>query len=269
MSDQSFVGIVPRGEVAGLFAQFLNQSGGGKAPSGRREREAESGRREGRRRQSQRQENPRQQHRGPQERPYSRGPRPRRTLSHDLLPLWNGHQIFGDSMMLRFAGLTTSARPSFNKSLNANQLGYCVSGQTSGQLLRFMKSKQRPKMAKKAILMIGTNNILKRVPLEESKRALSNIVEELKKSTDKLIVMTIPPVPKLMKDKTAVEAIKSYNLCIKAIPNSDGIIVQDISPLFYEENTIRMELFETDQIHWTRAAMQMVAEQLKETILLS
>lgn len=50
--------------------------------------------------------------------------------------------------------------------MKAKQFGLCVHGQTASQLARLLKSDGCPEIAKKAIVMIGTNDVLKvcRVP---------------------------------------------------------------------------------------------------------
>lgn len=176
-------------------------------------------------------------------------------------PIFENYQLIGDSMISRISPI----RAKYNAQ-KAKQIGYIVHGQTCSQLHRLIKSKSCPPLAKRLAILIGTNDALKNVPLECTKNALIAVLKCFKES-DSIVLMTIPPIPRL----DSQEKVDGINALIKEVAK-DNVHVFDLHKLFVDESgNPKMGLFQRtfqsgdiDLIHFNKEGQSLVKTKLSE-----
>jgi len=81
--------------------------------------------------------------------------------------------------------------------------------------------------------MIGTNDLLKDFCLEDTKSFLRRIIKFLICSkVEILVLLTVPPVPRIMHKKGTWEWLVNYNNFIKQFHNGRNIYVLDVCEQF-------------------------------------
>ncbi|XP_034243721.1 uncharacterized protein LOC117646704 isoform X1 [Thrips palmi] len=103
-----------------------------------------------------------------------------------------GYQLIGDSMLLRFSQQILRQPPILSESIRF--LGYCVSGQRIGDLLKRLKSGFYH-IGSNVVLMIGTNDLVKNCQAEQMIHELRRVLDYLCTKAEKIVVLTLPPVP--------------------------------------------------------------------------
>ncbi|KAJ1518936.1 hypothetical protein ONE63_011453 [Megalurothrips usitatus] len=165
---------------------------------------------------------------------------PRRGLEEDesvAVPLWNDFQLIGDSIMSRLARrCCPSSTPVFNAQSHTRQLGAIVHGQTVSQLGHVLSKPKRPALHNQGIMLIGTNDLIKKVPLESTKQGLEKVIENLCSQMEKLILMTVPPIPRQAeKDAKHLESVRALNECIKSVAAAANDKLQPTQRVFVLE----------------------------------
>lgn len=192
-----------------------------------------------------------------------------------LDPNFAGYQLVGDSQMVRFGeqvlGLQRLQTPT-----KSARIGICVSGQTISELHRRVRQKFYP-IDKKIVLMIGTNDFLRNAEVSTMCHELSSLVKSLQESASNIVILTLPPVPKLSFREDHWTKLDKYNKHILSLDNGKSIMVGDISPLFYSVSLkrCRLNLFELyfsgptrrkDLIHLNFKGLQLIRNYILDYI---
>ncbi|XP_047100027.1 uncharacterized protein LOC124717263 isoform X2 [Schistocerca piceifrons] len=180
-------------------------------------------------------------------------------------PCFEDYQLIGDSLLLRFSEQLLFYKCKTDEYNGARALGLCVSGQTVGELLRRVVSEMYP-ISKKDTKM------------DLMKRKLRRVVKELTLRTEKIIVLTLPPVPRLSHKPDHWQRLDDYNTCIKGREKYRNVVVADITSLFLigpqRCRTDCYELFYSgtrrpDRVHLNRAGLQKIHSFLLQKQLLN
>ncbi|KAE8738730.1 hypothetical protein FOCC_FOCC015776 [Frankliniella occidentalis] len=187
-------------------------------------------------------------------------------------PNFKGYQLIGDSMLLRFSQQLLGDNAILAESLRF--LGYCVSGQRVGDLLRRLRSGFYH-LGKRVVVMIGTNDLLRSTPARQMCTELGKVVQHLKENmTEEIIILTLPPIPRLQNQTYHWQRLQQYNDYIKQLADKgrSHITPLDISKIFTDHriSRCRLELFEMtfsdngrkDQIHLNNKGLKFVKDQL-------
>ncbi|KAG8333979.1 hypothetical protein J6590_099594 [Homalodisca vitripennis] len=156
------------------------------------------------------------------------------TSSHNIVyePGLVDHQLIGDSQFCRFGEQLLGLRrvPTPNSS---GRIGICVSGQTISDLHKRVKEKFYP-ISNKIILMIGTNDFLKDADISTMCGELSALIKTLQETVTSIILLTLPPIPKLEKKygPSHFKLLEKYNSHIRSLENEDCVRIADIFPLY-------------------------------------
>ncbi|KAG8319090.1 hypothetical protein J6590_098745, partial [Homalodisca vitripennis] len=198
------------------------------------------------------------------------------TSSHNVVyePGLVDHQLIGDSQFCRFGEQLLGLRrvPTPNSS---GRIGICVSGQTISDLHKRVKEKFYP-ISNKIILMIGTNDFLKDADISTMCGELSALIKTLQETVTSIILLTLPPIPKLEKKygPSHFKLLEKYNSHIRSLENEDCVRIADICPLYMSSSPRQkciMHLFERffsgrtrrpDFIHLNRKGLIMLRRQL-------
>uniref|UniRef100_A0A1B6MNB7 OSK domain-containing protein n=1 Tax=Graphocephala atropunctata TaxID=36148 RepID=A0A1B6MNB7_9HEMI len=194
-------------------------------------------------------------------------------------PALIGYQLIGDSQFCRFGqqllGLQRVPAPN-----SPGRIGICVSGQTITDLHRRVKEKFYP-ISDKIILMIGTNDFLRNVDVTTMCKELTALVETLLETVDNIVLLTLPPIPKLERKHSSQHfaLLDKYNSHIRSLENGDSVRIADISPLYMScppYQKCRMHLFELffsgparkpDLIHLNRLGLELIRKYILENLL--
>lgn len=147
--------------------------------------------------------------------------------------MFKGYQLLGDSLLLRFAEHILGEPCIYKAGLR--YLGLCVSGQTSQQLLKRIEGQFSP-LGSKAILLIGTNDMMQGVPIEDMKCALKRLVGYLEKFMSHIVVLTLPPIPRLETQHGFWYKLVEYNSFIYELEVRSKVSVVDTHVLFLERD---------------------------------
>ncbi|KAK7867463.1 hypothetical protein R5R35_009773 [Gryllus longicercus] len=191
-------------------------------------------------------------------------------------PLLDGYQLIGDSLLLRFAEQVLFERCIYDNGMR--YLGLCVSGQTIEELKERVENKFSP-VGEKIILLIGTNNILQGASADDMRDSLVELLDLLDERAKRIVILTLPPIPKLENDGRFWYKFNSYNGFIKTLNiKRENVTVKDISQLFLEEGYCNMDYFERwydrlqrrpDLIHLNRAGLLKIKTHLLKNNVLS
>ncbi|XP_018331749.1 uncharacterized protein LOC108741433 [Agrilus planipennis] len=149
----------------------------------------------------------------------------------ESVPLYKGYQLIGDSQLLRFAEQMLDMKknviyPSLENG-KSRRIGYCVSGQNLNDLKRRLLEGEY-KIHKNVIVLIGTNDMLQKTSICAMFESFEKILSILKKSANKIVFLTVPPVPKIH-SKHVLKILTDFNKYI--IEKADGktVFVVDLS----------------------------------------
>ncbi|XP_046665751.1 uncharacterized protein LOC124357757 isoform X2 [Homalodisca vitripennis] len=130
---------------------------------------------------------------------------------------------------------------------SSGRIGLCVSGQTVSDLHKRVKEKFYP-ISDKIIIMIGTNHVLQNADISTTCRELSALIKTLQEIVRSIILLTLPPIPKLEEKygPSHFKLLEQYNGHICSLEN-EYVRVADISPLYVTSSPRQkclMHLFE-------------------------
>lgn len=159
--------------------------------------------------------------------------------SVDPAPLYRLYQLMGDSQFLRFSKYINQSSSSVRK------IQYAVSGQTIRDLYELLCQGKHP-IHDRVILMIGTNNLVRRTPsLSEMKKIYSLIIGMLKSRVKQLILVTLPPVPLHKSDPKHWLTWNSFNDFIERVANGPNVKFADFgSKTLISKDIVNTNLFE-------------------------
>ncbi|XP_046687260.1 uncharacterized protein LOC124372893 [Homalodisca vitripennis] len=194
-------------------------------------------------------------------------------------PALVGYQLVGDSQFCRFGqqllGLRRVSMPN-----SPGRIGICVSGQTITDLHKRVKERFYP-ISDKIILMIGTNDFLRNLDVSIMCKELSALIETLQETVSNIVLLTLPPIPKLEKRHSSrhFALLEKYNSYIRGLENGDNVRIADVSPLYMSSlpyQKCRMHLFELffsgparrpDLIHLNRQGLELIRKYILDNFL--
>ncbi|RZF32224.1 hypothetical protein LSTR_LSTR011496 [Laodelphax striatellus] len=184
----------------------------------------------------------------------------------DLVPVFNGYQLIGDSQLVRFSETILGLQREFTHS-SSGSIGLCVSGQKISELHRRVWEKIHP-VGEQVILLIGTNDLLKGTKTNVMCVRLKFLIEDILLTAKKIVVLTLPPVPKLSHSEEHWNRLDDYNDYIKSLPvkYQGKLTVADICPFFYRSQTkffklCRLSYFEKWYLGGTRKDLIHINEE--------
>ncbi|KAK3908604.1 Eukaryotic translation initiation factor 4B1 [Frankliniella fusca] len=142
-----------------------------------------------------------------------------------------------------------------NSAAQVKQMGLVVHGQTCCQLAKRLERESCPPLSERGILLLGTNDILKGLPLNDFLRGMEKSIDLLLQKLDHITVLSFLLIPRLAAATNQTEHLKtlnSYNVIIRGLvtQNMASMKFIDIVPLFLGDgNEIKMELVKKDQLH--------------------
>ncbi|KAK3919298.1 Platelet-activating factor acetylhydrolase IB subunit beta [Frankliniella fusca] len=197
-------------------------------------------------------------------------------VRQDDAPMFQGYQLYGDSILSRMTHLCNPpVRATYDHRSRQKRIGFIAHGQTVCQLAKAIRS-GRSNVTDKAIVLIGTNDILKVDQEDKTKEGISEIIEMLS-SLEEVLILTIPPVPRSCENpdlrKQKVEAFNSY--LKEIVLEKENIHIIDVHAKFLnEEGEANLDLYNKnfsisgmeDLIHPNREGMDLIVESLKDFI---
>ncbi|KAF2899634.1 hypothetical protein ILUMI_06543 [Ignelater luminosus] len=174
-------------------------------------------------------------------RPYNR-----RSSFNLPMPHYRDHQLLGDSQLLRFSEQILHCKANLIHAEDGKfrRLGYCVSGQTIKDLQQRILNNEY-KLADKVIMLIGTNDMIQRTDMKSMFENYSSIIEMLKPKTERIVLLTVPPLPKFMYDHNVWRRLRQLNVFINEQANNENIFVVDLASLYISySNSTSIEYFE-------------------------
>ncbi|KAK7874103.1 hypothetical protein R5R35_004647 [Gryllus longicercus] len=190
--------------------------------------------------------------------------------NHEVEPVFYGFQLVGDSLLLRFA--EQMLRRECKNEASPRRLGLCVSGQTVEQLRRRLQS-QAAALGNKVVLLVGTNDLLQGRDIEKMKFSFDQLVDILEETVQRLIILTLPPIPKLEDDRRFRMKFKQFNDFLKLFPRKyANIICIDMTRSFQtNDNHSNINYFERwydilqsrpDLVHLNHAGLNLLRDKL-------
>ena len=158
-------------------------------------------------------------------------------------PLYKQHQLLGDSQLMRFSThlLGYKQETEYKGDRCTRRVGYCVSGQRIDDLNVLLR-KHNYDVGDKVIVMIGTNDLLRGGSHEKMCSDYDNILNNLRTRCSRVVLVTIPPIPRL--GKGHLTELRSFNEFI--VRKGDGwkVRVVDLCGCLIDDENINMECFE-------------------------
>lgn len=146
----------------------------------------------------------------------------------------------GDSLLLRFANNILG----YKQPTNTRKINFCISGQSLDNLI-FLITNIPMKIHNKIILMIGTNDILKRKNTNNIIESYTKLIKLLTTKCNKLILFSIPPIPKFKNDKYHWYQLHKINTFLNNSANKKNIFFINLTQhLCLQENILNIQLFE-------------------------
>ncbi|XP_065206927.1 uncharacterized protein LOC135836192 isoform X2 [Planococcus citri] len=187
--------------------------------------------------------------------------------SEEIQPVFEGYQLIGDSQFLRFSEKVLKESRKREKGLA--YLGLCVSGQKTNELFDRIKSNFHP-VYSRVILMIGTNDLLKNTNSVELRSSFHELITHLigKKGVRELVILTIPPVPRLASSSEHWKTLKQYNEHILTFRDKNGIKVIDAYAKFIKSDDLSCSPLSLSSRSSTNLRI-IVGDETDRTILLN
>ncbi|KAK4886747.1 hypothetical protein RN001_003018 [Aquatica leii] len=158
--------------------------------------------------------------------------------------VYRGFQLIGDSQLLRFSEQLLQICVPTTSSGESRRLGYCISGQKIREIEQRLISKDYP-IGKKIIMLIGTNDFLYNTSFDNMCSTYKSIVSFLKENVQHIILLTVPPVPKLAGRAEYWIKLKRFNDFILTNMDERRVYVFDLASLYITyNNTVSLEYFE-------------------------
>ncbi|KAL0267170.1 UNVERIFIED_CONTAM: hypothetical protein PYX00_009518 [Menopon gallinae] len=146
-----------------------------------------------------------------------------------IKPMFGEYQLLGDSLLMHFSGKILHHHYTVKNGIRS--VGYCVSGQRIDQLRHRVKLRTYP-LSSKMMVLIGTNDVLRGENINTMTKHFTTLMNLLRKSADKILILTLPPIPKLCVTFYHWTLIRQYNDFLKSFDDGRSILVADICPLF-------------------------------------
>ncbi|GLH16151.1 Uncharacterized protein GBIM_20504 [Gryllus bimaculatus] len=178
--------------------------------------------------------------------------------NHEVEPVFYGFQLVGDSLLLRFA--EQMLRRECKNDAILHRLGLCVSGQTIEQLRRRVQSE---------VAALGN----KGRDIEKMKFCFDQLVDILEETVRRLIILTLPPIPKLEDDRWFRMKFKQFNDFLKLFPRKYANIIcidmtrsfqtnDDHSNINYFERWYDILQSRPDLVHLNHAGLSLLRDKL-------
>lgn len=107
-----------------------------------------------------------------------------------------------------------------------------MSGQKVGDLLRRVRE-NFARVSEKVILMIGTNDLLQGTSYEAMRDDLRSLLKQLRsKGADIIILLTVPPVPRLNASGDHWNRLMKFNEFIIGMHNGELLVLSSVR-IFY------------------------------------
>ncbi|XP_067011639.2 maternal effect protein oskar-like [Anabrus simplex] len=186
----------------------------------------------------------------------------------EFTPMFFSYQLIGDSMLLRFAEQILGLRCKYENGLRF--LGYCVSGQTLKDLRMRLKA-EFYRVSDKVILLIGTNDLLRDTKPDRMQTRMKSILRYIRETASEVVVLTVPPVPKLAFKEDHWSRLQAFNSFILTLNDDVTIRVADITSLYVARPGLcRMDYFEkfyesnrrVDKIHLNKKGLTVIKDFL-------
>lgn len=155
-------------------------------------------------------------------------------------------------------------------------VGLCVGGQTISELIDKVEQ-NKDGLSSKVMVYIGTNDILKNKSLQDMKSDMDRLLTILVNMGKEIIVLTLPPIPKIGSDITRRERVRNFNTYLRGLDGHKQIRVIHITPAFCDvgqELKCNLEYFEreitlqgktfVDMVHLNRAGQTVLKKKIDE-----
>ncbi|KAF5300370.1 hypothetical protein FQR65_LT00991 [Abscondita terminalis] len=173
-------------------------------------------------------------------------------LLNEVMPMYRSFQLIGDGQFLRFSEHMLpykSYASLFNTENATKRISYCVSGQTIEETEFCLRRKEYP-IGKRIILLIGTNDFITNVSIEDMYRTYKSLVKFLHKNTKLLVLLTVPPIPELARHADHWIKLKRLNDMILSLAKDKKVLALDSASLFITyNNSVNLEFFEKNSNH--------------------
>ncbi|KAG8253627.1 hypothetical protein J6590_030902 [Homalodisca vitripennis] len=192
-------------------------------------------------------------------------------------PNFEGYQMIGDSQLRRFGEKIMNLRGEYREK-GGKRINSCIGGQTIEQLTRELKHANN--LEKQLIVMIGTNDLLRDKEVKNICNDYDKLVEVLLEKADKIILVTIPPIPKLGEnDRYHLNKLERINEHIKSKENNEKVTVLEVAEKYYDNydsTDCNVKLYEKeifykgkwceDLIHLNKEGLTILANELGNLI---
>ncbi|KAG8320383.1 ATP-dependent RNA helicase ddx25 [Homalodisca vitripennis] len=192
-------------------------------------------------------------------------------------PNFEGYQMIGDSQLRRFGEKIMNLRGEYREK-GGKRINLCIGGQTIEQLTRELKHSNN--LEKQLIVMIGTNDLLRDKEVKSICNDYDKLVEVLLEKGDEIILVTIPPIPKLGEnDRYHLNKLERMNEHIKSKENNEKVTVLEVAEKYYDNydsTDCNVKLYEKeifykgkwceDLIHLNKEGLTILANELRNLI---
>lgn len=181
-------------------------------------------------------------------------------------PVFRKYQLLGDSQLVRFSQVLLGLRKWSLKS-HKSRIGYCVSGQRIAELgarIRASECKLNPNV----IVLIGTNDMRRNIDILTIIQSYSDLVSQLSRLCEKIVLLTIPPLPFLhdQNPETHIDKLRIINKFIQEQADGENIFVVDLcAPFLSFDNSVSRDCFEEflrfdkiDMIHLNKSGFNIL-----------
>ena len=157
----------------------------------------------------------------------------------------NGYTLLGDSQLQRFARFC---------SLDDS---FCFPGCVISELKIHLKNSSTPK---KAILLIGSNDLLKDTAIPDLKRDYISLVRYLLRNCDKVVLTLCPVIPRKVYERRHWQALNYLNSLVFSFKGHHKVSIVDLKthsskallkPHFFEKYFYNGRV---DQLHLNKTA---------------
>lgn len=143
--------------------------------------------------------------------------------------------LLGDSIFRRLYERNTSLFDSLSGQL-------CVGGQTIPDLRDKVKAVREQLRERHVIILIGANDILKRVPCENIQLNIRSLIRHLKRLKCRISLCEVLPIPKLGRKLTAASAVLKLNSYLRSFEPS-GVHIIHSQEVFCNAGVIKCDLY--------------------------
>ncbi|XP_071440445.1 uncharacterized protein [Hetaerina americana] len=207
------------------------------------------------------------------EKPATKTSEGRWLAKKNKVPYLGSYQLIGDSLFVRFSDQILKS-PAVIGANGKFCNGHCVSGQTISELDQRLSTEFA---LTNVMVLIGTNDFLRRSSFHEMQNDMKSLLNLLAYSSEKVVLLTVPPIPRLENTPGHWALWEKYNEWLKTLDNGTTIKVIDIVPLFMiKTRTPDLKAFEShmgfggkrrvDLIHLNRLGLLRLHAELKKQL---